>query len=120
VASNVTALASWIEILRGEWRVSDVQSAVEHGDKWVEPVRETNGVIVWRRGTTVHYRILEEGEIDALAVLKNGASFAALCEVIATASSSSDPVALIPQLLARWLADEILVCGDAHRASASL
>ena len=109
-----------VEILRGEWRVTDVLSAVEHGDKWVEPVRETNGVVVWRRGTTVHYRMLEAGEIDALAGLKNGASFAVLCEVIATASSSSDQVALIGQLLARWLADEILVRGDAHRDSASL
>jgi Putative DNA-binding domain len=109
-----------VEILRGEWRVSDVLSAVEHGDKWVEPVRETNRIIVWRRGTSVHYRTLEAAEFDALAVLENGASFAALCEVIATASSSSGQVALIGQLLARWLADEILVRGDAHGESASL
>ena len=109
-----------VEILRGEWRVSEVLSAVERGEQWLEPVRETNAVIVWRRGISVHYRILEVAETAALALVKKGASFAALSEVIATANPSSDPVALIGQLLARWLADEILVRGDACGESASV
>jgi Putative DNA-binding domain len=102
-----------VEILRGEWRVTEVLSAVERGDKWVEPAQETNAVIVWRRGTSVHYRILEDAETDALALGQKGASFAAICEAIAIANSSSDQVALIGQLLARWLADGIIVRADA-------
>lgn len=109
-----------VQILRGEWRVCEVLSAVERGEKWIEPVQEANTVIVWRRGISVHYRILEDAETDAVALLKKGASFAAISEVIATANSSSDPVALIGQLLARWLGDEILVRADAYRESAAL
>ena len=97
-----------VEILRGQWRVTEVLGAVELGDKWVEPARETNAVIVWRRGTRVHYRILEDAETDALALLQKGASFAAICEAIAMATSSSDQVALIGRLLTRWLADGII------------
>jgi hypothetical protein len=103
-----------VEILRGEWRVSEVLSAVERGDKWVEPVQETNAVIVWRRGTDVHYRLLEDAEADALILLQKRTSFAAICEAIALASSSSDQVTLIGRLLARWLADGIIVRGDAR------
>ena len=101
-----------VEILRGEWRVTEVLSAVERGDKWVEPARETNAVIVWRRGTSVHYRILEDAETDALALLRKGASFAAVCEAVAIANSSSDQVALIGRLLTRWLADGIIARAD--------
>ena len=86
---------------------------MERGEKWVEPAQGTNAVIVWRRGTSVHYRILEDAETDALALLQKGARFAAICEAIAIANSSSDQVALIGQLLARWLADGIIVRADA-------
>ncbi|MBV8361740.1 MAG: putative DNA-binding domain-containing protein [Deltaproteobacteria bacterium] len=103
-----------VAILRGEWRISEVLSAVERGDKWVEPAQETNAVIVWRRGTDVHYRILEDAETDALILLQQGTSFAAICEGIAIANSSSDQVTLIGRLLARWLADGIIVRGDAR------
>ena len=102
-----------VEILCGEWRVSEVLSAVERGDKWLEPVQETNAVIVWRRGASVHYRVLEDAETNALALLQKGASFATVCEAIAIANSSSDQVALIGELLARWLADGIIVHADA-------
>jgi hypothetical protein len=104
-----------VEILHGEWRVSDLLSAVERGDKWVEPGQETNAVIVWRRGTDVHYRILEDAETTALALLKKTASFAAICEAIAIANSSSDQVTLIGRLLARWLADGIIIRADARQ-----
>ena len=101
-----------VEILRGEWRVTEILSAVEQGDKWVEPAQEANETIVWRRGTSVYYRILETAEIDALALLQRGTSFAAICEAISIANSSCDQVALIGRLLARWLADEIIVRAD--------
>lgn len=101
-----------VEILRGEWRVDELLSAVEKGDKWVKAPHETTTLIVWRRATQVNYRKLDEVEIGALAVLRNGASFAAICEAIATAAGESDQVALIGRLLARWLADGIIVRAD--------
>jgi hypothetical protein len=103
-----------VEILRGEWRVSDVLSAVERGNAWAEPAQQTNAVIVWRRGTDVHYRMLEDAETDALDLLQKGASFAAICEAMTMANSSSDQVVLIGQLLARWLADGIIMRADSR------
>ena len=101
-----------LEILRGEWRVTELLSAVERGDKWVEPRHETTTLIVWRQGMQVLYRNLEEVEIRALAILREGASFAGICEAVATAACESDEVALIGRLLARWLADGIIVHPD--------
>ncbi|MBV8453915.1 MAG: putative DNA-binding domain-containing protein [Deltaproteobacteria bacterium] len=101
-----------VEFLRGEWRITEVLSAVERGDKWAEPARETNTVIVWRQGGSVHYRLLEDAETDALVLLQKGASFADICETIAIANSSSGDVALIGRLLTRWLADEIIARAD--------
>jgi hypothetical protein len=54
----------------------------------------------------------EHRSVTAYLVQK-GTSFAAICEAIAIANSSSDQVALIGQLLARWLADGIIVRADA-------
>jgi hypothetical protein len=100
-----------VEIFHGEWRVSEVLRAVESGEKWGEPPHETTTVIVWRQGTHVHYRILEDAETGALLLLQKGAAFATICDSIA-AASSSDHVALIGRLLARWLADGIIEQAD--------
>jgi hypothetical protein len=101
-----------VEILHGEWRITEVLNAVQCGHEWVEPRQEKNVVIVWRRGAGVHYRNLEDVETDALALLQKGVSFAAICEAIETAHSGSDHVALIGRLLARWLADGIIMRAD--------
>ncbi|MBV8056117.1 MAG: hypothetical protein JO071_12855, partial [Deltaproteobacteria bacterium] len=61
---------------------------------------------------SVHYRLLEDAETDALVLLQKGASFADICETIAIANSSSGDVALIGRLLTRWLADEIIARAD--------
>ena len=93
--------------------MSEMLSTVERGDKWVEPAQETNTVTVWRQESYVHYRVLEDAETGALALLQKGASFAAICETIAIASSGPDQIALIGRLLARWLADGIIVLAEA-------
>jgi hypothetical protein len=108
-----------VEILSGEWRVSEVLRAVESGDEWGEPTHETTTVIVWRQGTQVHYRIVEDAETDALLLLQKGAGFAAICDAIAAAASNTDPVALIGRLLARWLADGIIEGTDTRPAESA-
>jgi hypothetical protein len=108
-----------VEILGGEWRVSEVLRAVESGDEWGEPTHETTTVIVWRQGTQVHYRIVEDAETDALLLLQKGAGFAAICDAIAAAASNTDPVALIGRLLARWLADGIIEGTDTRPAESA-
>jgi hypothetical protein len=98
-----------VKILRGEWRVSDVLSSVESGEQWREPLHQATTIIVWRRGMHVRYRNLEDVEASALTILREGASLAAICETVAAAAYESDQASLIGGLLARWLADGIMV-----------
>jgi hypothetical protein len=100
-----------VEIVHGEWRVADVLSAVESGDDWSEPGHQNTAVIVWRQDAQVHYRDLQEVEARALALILEGATFGAICEAIAVDPEQPDQTALIGQLLARWLTDEIILAG---------
>jgi len=102
-----------LAILRNEWRVTDVLGAVESGREWSQPAHQKTTVLVWRRDAQVNYRDLEEMETTALALLSEGASFAAICEAIAALATGSDQVPLIGRLLARWLGDGIIVRPDA-------
>jgi len=102
-----------VEILRNEWRVADVLCAVESGRGWSQPAHQKTAVLVWRQDAQVNYRDLEDMETKALALLSEGASFAAICEAIAALATGSDQVPLIGRLLARWLGDGIIVRADA-------
>ena len=101
-----------VEIVRNEWRVTDVLGAVENGREWREPAHRKSTVIVWRQNAQVYYRALENVEAKALALLSEGASFAAICEVVAGLATRTDHVALIGRLLTQWLADGIIVRPD--------
>jgi hypothetical protein len=102
-----------VAILRIEWRVTDVLCAVENGREWSQPAHEKTTVLVWRQDAQVNYRDLEEVETGPLAILSERASFAAICEVIASLAVGPDQVPLIARLLARWLGDGIIVRADA-------
>jgi Putative DNA-binding domain len=98
-----------VRIVHGEWRVADVLSAVESGDEWSLPAHERAVMILWRQNAQVRYRDLREVEVKALGLVSQGASFAAICEAIATDPGQHDQTTLIGQMLARWLADEIIL-----------
>jgi putative DNA-binding protein len=102
-----------VEILRNEWRVTDVLCAVESGREWRQPAHQKTTVLVWRQDVQVNYRDLDDVETGALALLSEGASFAAVCEAVATLAPGPDQVALIGRLLSRWLGDGIIVRADA-------
>jgi hypothetical protein len=102
-----------VETVRNEWRVTDVLGAVESGREWREPAHRKSTVIVWRQHARVYHRDLEDVEARALALLSEGASFAAVCEVIAAFATGSGHVAFIGRLLVQWLADGIIVRADA-------
>jgi hypothetical protein len=72
-----------VAILRNEWRVTDVLSAVESGREWSQPAHQKTAVLVWRQHAQVNYRELEDVETGALTLLSEGASFAATCEAVA-------------------------------------
>jgi hypothetical protein len=105
-----------VEIVHSEWRIADLLNTVEHGREWTDPEHEEASVLVWRQNALVHYRSLEPVERDALVLVSKGASFAAVCEAVA-AGAESNHVGLIGQLMARWLADGIIMAADAMLAT---
>ena len=101
-----------VEIVHSEWRIADVLHTVEQGREWTDPEHEEDSVLVWRQNALVNYRNLEPVERDALVIVSKGASFAAVCEAIAARSEEPNRVTLIGQLMARWLADGIIMAAD--------
>jgi Putative DNA-binding domain len=102
-----------VEIVHSEWRIADVRHTVEQGREWTNPEHEEASVLVWRQNALVNYRNLEPAERDALLIVAKGASFAAVCEAVAAGAEELHRVALIGQLMARWLADGIIMATDA-------
>jgi hypothetical protein len=100
------------KIVHSEWRIADVLHRIEQGKEWKHPEHEEASVLVWRQNTLVHYRSPEPVERDALAVVSEGASFAAVCEAVAANTEEPNHTALIARLMARWLADGIVVAAD--------
>jgi hypothetical protein len=102
-----------VEIVHSEWRIADVLHTVEQGREWTDPEHEEASVLVWRQNALINYRNLEPVERDALVIVAKGASFAAVCEAVAAGAEESNRVAVIGQLMARWLADGIIMAADA-------
>jgi hypothetical protein len=107
-----------LRILDLGWRADMVRRVVESGEPWKEPERGAVVILVWRRGSQVHYRELERGESAALALAQSGATFAAMCDAIAAEAGDEDEngPALISRLLDRWLGDGVLVRGNSWPA----
>jgi hypothetical protein len=101
-----------VEIVHGEWKVEVVLHAVEQSREWIDPEHEETSVLVWRQNALVHYRSLEPVERDALATVSEGTSFAGVCEAVAASAEEPNHVALIGRLMARWLADGIIMAAD--------
>jgi hypothetical protein len=102
-----------VEIVHCKWRLSDILQAVEQGREWNDPEHEDASVLVWRQNAVVYYRSLESLERDALVMVKEGASFALICESVAAGVEETNHVALIGRLMARWLADGIIAATGA-------
>jgi hypothetical protein len=106
-----------VEIVHSEWQIADVLHTVEQGRQWTDPEHEDASVLVWRQNALVRYRSLEPVERHALVIVSKGASFASVCEAVAAGAEEPSPVALIGQLMARWLADGIIRAADAMLAT---
>jgi hypothetical protein len=99
-----------LQILKLEYRVAELLRAVEEDRAWKPAAAGAGEVIVWRRDSKVFYRDLEEVEERALAAARSGATFAKICELVAEdRDPTKDPVEEVNRLLARWLADGILI-----------
>ncbi len=96
-------------MLYGEWRVGDVLRAVENGTEWREPKPGLVTLVVWRQGTQVYFRELEQPERAALEVASRGGDFAVICEAFASHLDDKEPAAAINRLLTRWVVDGLLM-----------
>lgn len=94
-----------------EWRVSELVRTVENDRQWQPAERRAVKVLVWRRDTHVFHRELGQIEADALEAVARGATFAEICDAVASHTEIADPVLEMNRMLARWLADGLLACG---------
>ena len=111
-----------------DWRVDQLLREVESGAGETDrhlgaPAHEPVSVLIWRQNSRVHYRPLQRWERAALEVAHAGATFATICETVAVSCAahdqigsdqpaSIDPLAVINQLLPRWLDEGLLVLAD--------
>lgn len=73
------------------------------------PARAPARLRVWRRQFVVFHAAMDAVEADALDALAGGASFAGVCEAVAGHVPADGAAAEAGALLARWIADELLV-----------
>ncbi len=99
------------QMLALDWRVSELLRAVEERRESSPANRGSHRILVWRRDARVLYRELDQAETEALEAVSRGAIFAEICEVVAAEGGEQDPVAAMNRMLARWLADGLLVRG---------
>jgi hypothetical protein len=93
------------------WRAIEAGDAADDAASAAEPPRAAPGhaLVVWRRGVTVQHRAVDGREAAALALLRAGTTFGALCTALAETAASQDEAAqLAVGLLGTWLADELL------------
>jgi hypothetical protein len=88
------------------WQALDHDEAPPPAEALAQPTQ----VLVWRRGSSPHFRSIDTFEAAALDGLHEGTSFAATCESLALAFPATDVAAGMGRLLRRWI-DEGLLSG---------
>ncbi|MHB8380867.1 MAG: HvfC/BufC family peptide modification chaperone [Candidatus Binataceae bacterium] len=113
-----------LRVIELEWRIAPALRAFGNRHKWKPPARGASTIVVWRSDAKVFYRGLDSAEAGAVAKLKRGAAFGAICagvsRAIARQNSARDPVAAINAMLARWLRDGIVAGARLDRGDAKL
>ncbi|MGC1343444.1 MAG: DNA-binding domain-containing protein [Candidatus Binataceae bacterium] len=109
-----------LQVVETQWRVAAVLRTLVAGREFKAPARGPSTILVWRRDAKVFFRELEPSEARAIARLRRGATFGAICASFVGKSSTRDPVAAINAMLARWLRDGIVAHAGLARAGAKL
>lgn len=73
-----------------------------------EPLAQALDVLIWRRGSSPHFRSLAALEAAALDGLAQGLSFAALCEDLSERFPETDIASEAGSLLRRWVEEGLL------------
>lgn len=104
-------LAPGAQVLRLGWNVPAAWSAWHADGQATPPARLPAPIdcLLWRREERVYFRTLPADEAAALAALRRGRSFAAICGALARAAADAEaPATRAAQLLATWLAEDLL------------
>ena len=75
-----------------------------------EPERNENPVrwLVWRAGTDARYRSMDVDEAFALQAVRDGATFAQMCELLTEWVDAEHAAAHAAGMLRRWVVDGVL------------
>jgi hypothetical protein len=104
------ALAPGVQVLRLRWNVPHAWSAWHGGAAAAPPARLSTPVdcLVSRREQRVYFRTLPTDEALALAALRRGRRFGAICGALARPGGAETAPARAAQLLATWLGEDLL------------
>jgi hypothetical protein len=104
------ALAPGVQVLRLRWNVPQAWSAWQGGAAATPPARLPAPLdcLIWRREQRVYFRTLPADEALAFGALRRGRNFGSLCNALARAGDADAAPARAAQLLATWLAEDLL------------
>ena len=113
-----------LQVIETQWRVTPVLRTFEAGRQLKAPARGSSTILIWRKAAKVFFREVDASEACAIARLRRGAAFGAICAAVSKSLgeniSARDPVAAINAMLARWLRDGIVADARLARAGAKL
>jgi hypothetical protein len=68
----------------------------------------TESLIVWREGTVVYHRLVDDAERAALALASQGTRFGVVCESLLATHAEEAAVGQAYAWMSTWLADGVL------------
>jgi hypothetical protein len=103
--------------LRTEYAISPLWRALEEGraerveedDTPGDPAKVAETILIWRQQLTVFHRVVDADEVLCLPLLRDGATFAAVCEQVLADAPAETAAQRAFELLARWLGDGLLI-----------
>jgi len=103
--------------LRTEYAIAPLWRALEKGraerveedDTPGDPAKVAETILIWRQQFTVFHRVVDPDEVLCLPLLRDGATFAAVCEQVLGDAPAETAAQRAFELLARWLGDGLLI-----------
>jgi len=90
------------------WRALE-GSTTEDGNSFEAPPKSPETILIWRQQLTVFHRVVDPDEVVCLPLLRDGATFAAVCEQVLEGAAAEIAAQRTFELLARWLGDGLLL-----------
>jgi hypothetical protein len=102
-------------ILHTDFALAPLWRALEAGHQPEDPPGSAETILVWRHQLDVFHRVLDSDEVACFSLLRQGATFAAVCEQVSEGAGAEAAAQRAFELLARWLDDGVLVAATPDR-----